>query len=105
MLLAVTYSTRWSSIYLIPGPACRACVPTSGWQLSAGDTIPFLNDQVANPVSLYPASNIPEPEPGGILWEQKLASVYSAVTDVCKAYDLGFRLYKDPNTATLYFEG
>jgi hypothetical protein len=105
MLLAVTYFNGWTPLQLITDLVWRICVPTSGWQLSSGDTIPFLNDQVANPVSLYPASNIPEPEPGGILWEQKLASVYSAVTDVCKAYDLGFRLYKDPNTSTLYFEG
>lgn len=105
MLLAVTYFNGWKPIELIGDMVWRMCIPTSGWAISPGDAIPYLNDIVANPVSLYPASNIPEPEPGGILWEQKLASLYSAVTDVCKAYDLGFRLYKDPNATKLYFEG
>jgi hypothetical protein len=105
MLLAVTVFNGWTPIDLINTLVWRICVPTSGWQLSSGDTIPFLNDYVLNPTSLYPTTNIPEPEPGGILWEQKVASLYSAVTDVCKAYDLGIRLYKDPNSSTLYFEG
>jgi hypothetical protein len=90
---------------LIADMVWRICIPTSGWTISPGDAIPFLNDVHTTPGSLYPASNIPEPSPGGILWEQKLASLYSAVTDVCKAYDLGFRLYKDPNSSKLYFEG
>ena len=105
MLLAVTYFNGWTPLELISDMVWRMCIATSGWAISPGDAIPFLNDNVANPGSLYPASNIPEPAPGGILWEQKLASLYSAVTDVCKAYDLGFRLYKDPNAAKLYFEG
>lgn len=105
MLLAVSYLSGYSPIELMDLFVWRICVPTSGYQLSVGDTIPFLNDYVLSPGSLYPASNIAEPAPGGILWEQKIASLYSAITDICKAYDLGFRLYKDPNSTKLYFEG
>lgn len=104
-LRSVTYWNGWKPIELINDLVWRPCVLGSGWELMLGDAIPVLNDWHANPASLYPVSNIPEPEPGGIIWEQKIASVYSAVTDVCKAYDLGFRLYKDPNAAKLYFEG
>lgn len=105
MFKAVTYFNGWTPLDLIDTMVWRICVSTSGWLINAGDPIPNLNDYILHPVSLYPASNIPEPAPGGILWEQKVASLYSAVTDVCEAYDLGFRLYKDPNSATLYFEG
>ncbi len=105
MLLAVSYFNGWAPLDLIDELVWRICVSTSGYNISAGDAIPFLNDKELTPGSLYPASNIPPPAPGGIGWEQKLASVYSAVTDVCKAYDLGFRLYKDPNATKLYFEG
>jgi hypothetical protein len=104
MLLNVTSFDGFAPIELINTMVWRICVPTSGWQLDAGDAIPYLNDFVLTPGSLYPASNIPEPAPGGIVWEQKVASLYSAVTDVCKAYDLGYRLYKDPNAMKLYFE-
>jgi hypothetical protein len=105
MLLSISYFTGYTPIELIDTLVWRICVPTSGFQLLSGDTIPFLNDYVLTPGSLYPISNIPEPAPAGILWEQKIADLYSAVTDVCKAYDLGFRLYKDPNSSKLYFEG
>lgn len=104
MLLAVSYFTGLSPIELINEMVWRICVSTSGWQISDGDIIPFLNDNVLTPGSLYPASNITEPAPGGIVWEQKIASLYSAITDVCKSYDLGFRLYKDPSSSKLYFE-
>jgi hypothetical protein len=105
MLLSVTYFSDASPIDLMDHLVWRICVPTSGEQISPGDTIPFLNDFVLNPGSLYPASNIPPPTPGGFHWQQKIASLYSAVTDLCKAYDLGYRLYKDPNSSKLYFEG
>lgn len=105
MLLSVTYFSDASPIDLMDHMVWRICVPTSGLQISAGDTIPFLNDFVLTPGSLYPVSNIPPPTPGGFHWQQKIASLYSAVTDLCKAYDLGFRLYKDPSVSKLYFEG
>jgi hypothetical protein len=103
-LLAITYFNGWTPLALINDMVWRICIPTSGWAISPGDNIPFLNDWHTTPGSLYPASNIPEPAPGGILWEQKLDSLYNAVRDVAQAYDLGFRLYKDPSTAKLYFE-
>ena len=105
MLLPITYFSDASPIDLMDHMVWRICIATSGLQISAGDTIPFLNDYVATPGSLYPASNIPPPTPGGFLWEQKIASLYSAITDLCKAYDLGYRFYKDPNSSKLYFEG
>lgn len=105
MLLAITYFSGSSPINLMNHMVWRICVPTSGLQISAGDTIPFLNDYILTPGSLYPASNIPPPIPAGFQWEQKIASLYSAITDLCKAYDLGYRLYKDPNSSKLYFEG
>lgn len=70
-------------------------------ELSPDDTIPFLQEEGEG---LYPPGTIPIPSSGGITWEQKPASLYSAMTDVAKAYDIGFRLYKDPNASKLYFE-
>lgn len=105
MLLAITYFSGATPIDLMNHLVWRICVPTSGFQISPGDTIPFLNDFVLTPGSLYPDSNIPPPDPDDFQWQQKITSLYSAVTDLCKAYDLGFRLYKDPNAAKLYFEG
>lgn len=70
-------------------------------EFSAADTIPFLQDQGE---TLYPPGTIPVPSPSGIEWAQKPASLYSAMTDVAKAYDIGFRLYKDPDASKLYFE-
>lgn len=68
--------------------------------LSADDVIPFLQ---AEGETLYPPGTIPEPT-GEIEWSQKPASLYSAITDIAKAYDIGFRFYKDPNASKLYFE-
>jgi hypothetical protein len=80
------------------------CFP-SGYQLSPGDTIPYLqNSYPGSGEDIYPPGNIPLKQPLGILWEQKVASLYSAISDVCKAYDLGFRLFKDPNASKLYFQ-
>lgn len=106
MLLAVNYYNGFRPIEIPGFMVWQVCDPTSGWQFSAGDTIPFLQPSNAYPVvgSLYPPGNLPEPSPGGILWEQKIASLYSAITDVCKAYDIGFRLYKDPSASKLFFE-
>lgn len=102
-LRAVVYWNGWKPIELINDMVWRACVDPT-WMLSPGDAIPFLNNWVTTPGSLYPVSNIPEPEPGGILWEQKMDSVFNAVQAVSNAYDLGYRLYKDPNATKLYFE-
>lgn len=100
MIAQVTSFAGWKPIDLMEMFVDYMCYPPAG--LNPGDEIPFLQS-VSDP-GLYPASNIPEPGVDGIKWEQKIASLYSAVTDVAKAYDLGFRLYKDPNAAKLYFE-
>lgn len=66
--------------------------------MGAGDIIPYVV-----PGNEYPADTIPEPA-GLIDWEQKPASVKAAIEEICKIYDLGYRLYRDPNAyATLYF--
>lgn len=62
------------------------------------DIIPFID-----PGTLYPASTIPEPS-DLIEWEQKPASVYAAERELSDAYDLGFRLYRDPNVSKLYWD-
>jgi hypothetical protein len=66
--------------------------------VSSDDIVPFVY-----PGGLYAAGNIPEPA-ALIEWEQKPDSVLKALTDLSDIYDLGFRLYKDPNLAKLYFE-
>lgn len=62
------------------------------------DIIPFIEIGT----NLYPADTIPEPTEL-IEWVQKPASVYSALTELGDIYDLGHRLYKDPNLSKLYF--
>lgn len=74
----------------------RICVDGS---VSADDIIPFINTSGG----LYPIDTIPEPT-DLIDWEQKPDTLYSGLKDVSDIYDLGFRLYKDPNTSNLYFE-
>lgn len=66
--------------------------------VSDDDIIPFID-----PATLYPASTIPEPA-DFIEWEQKPATVLAAQKDLSDIYDLGFRLYRDPNVSKLYFD-
>lgn len=68
--------------------------------LSTGDVIPFL--QLSG--SLYPAENIPDPYPLGIEYSLKPKDLYAALREICDAYDIGFRFYRDPNASKLYFE-
>lgn len=105
MLLPVSYYGGFTPLELMDEIVWRICIPSSGHQISSGDSIPFLNDKDTTPGSLYPSSNISPPDPADFVWEQKIATLYSAITDLCKAYDLGYRLYKDPNSSKLYFEG
>lgn len=65
--------------------------------VSANDVIPFITAG-----NLYPADSIAEPA-DLIEWEQKPATVYGALKELADIYDLGFRLYKDPNLSKLYF--
>jgi hypothetical protein len=69
-------------------------------RISENDIIPFLAEPEE---SLYPESTIPEMTEN-IDWIQKPDKLYNAITDVGKIYDLGIRLYKDPNLSKLYFE-
>lgn len=66
--------------------------------VSPDDVIPFIEwDE-----SLYPEDNIPAPVEE-IRWAQKPDTLYNALRAVADIYDLGFRLYKDPNASKLYF--
>lgn len=67
--------------------------------VDAADIIPFIQ-----PGTLYPASTIPEPI-FEIEWEQKPDSVFAAEKELGDIFDLGFRLYRDPNSLSkLYFD-
>ena len=66
------------------------------------DVYPFMQPQEA--ASLYPPDTIPDLAPEGITWSQEPDSLYNTLLDISEAYDIGFRLYKDPEAAALYFE-
>lgn len=100
MIAPVTSLSGWTPINLMEMFVDYICIAPVG--LNPGDEIPYL--QSPSTPSLYPPSNIPEPGATGIDWEQKVDKLYTAVTDIAKAYDLGFRLYKDPAATKLYFE-
>lgn len=90
----------WWLTGFTPGDTMRAmftiiCVDGD---ISSADIIPYIQPGL----TLYPADTIPEPS-DTIIWEQKPASLYSAVKELGDIYDLGFRLYKDPNASKLYF--
>lgn len=103
MLNAVTYFNGYLPLDLMQTMVWRICISASTWQINSGDTIPYLQDMNDHPASLYPADTIPHPS-DTVIWEQKIDSLYNAVTDVAKAYDVGYRLYKDPSASKLYFE-
>lgn len=104
MIRPIAYFSGGTTLDLINTMVWMVCAPSSPWALNPGDIIPFLQDYTTSPPSLYPPSNLPIPGAGGITWAQKVASLYSAVSDAAKAYDIGFRLYKDPDSSKLYFE-
>ncbi len=66
--------------------------------LSADDEIPFIM-----PGSIFPASNIPE-YASSIDWVQEPDSLYNAIHEVAKIYDLGFRLVRNFDESELYFD-
>ena len=101
MIIPVTSMAGITPMALMKTFVNYICTPPAG--LNPGDEVPFLQDTFTSP-SLYPASNIPEPAPGGIQWDQKVATLASALHDIADAYDLGIRLYKDPSASKLYFE-
>lgn len=65
--------------------------------ISPGDILPFYT-----PGSLYPTENIPEPD-DIITLELGVGSVYDVISSICQAYNLGFRIYRGPDTSKLYF--
>lgn len=69
--------------------------------ISDGDNIPFL--QASG--SLYPVENIVPDWGTTFEWFTPPMDLYQALRKICTAYDIGFRLYKDPNASKLYFEG
>ena len=69
-------------------------------ELSSGDIIPFV--QASG--TLYPTENIPDPYPSGISYSLKPKDLYAAIREICDAYDIGFRFYRDPSASKLYFE-
>lgn len=71
-------------------------------EIDVDDNIPYLQDPELEE-SLYPPDTIDEPMPGGIEWAQKPMSLYAAIKEIGDVYDLGFRLYRDPNDPKLYF--
>lgn len=66
--------------------------------VSSADIIPFYDAG-----TLYPADTIVEPS-DLIDWEQKPSSVYAALKELGDIYDLGHRLYRNPNLPKLYFD-
>lgn len=95
-----TISPSWFITGKTPGDVMRhifkqICVDGI---LDTADIIPFIQYGV----NQYPADTIPEPSEL-IEWEQKPASVFSALKELGDIYDLGHRLYKDPNLSKLYF--
>lgn len=64
---------------------------------SLENALPFYT-----PGTLYPADTIAEPTTSYVI-ERENSSLYKAITELCDIWDLGFRLYKGPDTSKLYF--
>lgn len=61
------------------------------------DNIPFITNG-----TLYPVDTIAEPTES-ITMAFTIGSVYETIKEICDIYGLGFRLYRGPDTSTLYF--
>lgn len=97
--LRPTYDTYgWTPVQLLVLWFFTICY--SG-ELDPGDIIPFIQEEG----SLYPVENIPDMDTETFQYSQKPTDLYSAMTTIAKAYDIGWRFYKDPNASKLYFEG
>lgn len=66
--------------------------------LDDGDIIPFVVED-----SIFPADTIAEPTET-VTYEIEPKSLYEAMIYICDIYEIGFRLVRDPNTLTLYFD-
>jgi hypothetical protein len=65
--------------------------------LSTADILPFYQSG-----TLYPVNTIAEPT-DTVTLSFPPQTLYQAMADTCQAYGLGFRLYRGPDTSTLYF--
>lgn len=66
--------------------------------LSDFDIIPFIYEGL-----IVPESTIPEPiDP--IIWSQPPQTVYKALTELCAAWNLGFRILRNYDASELYFD-
>ena len=72
------------------------CRPPAALHLN--DAIPFIT-----PGTIFPADTIPE-SVTAITWEQSPASLYNAIQNICKMYDLGFRIVRNFDLSELYFD-
>lgn len=67
--------------------------------LDPGDVFPFINDTTP----FMPASNIPEP-PDPLVETLSPTTVYDIETTIGTAWNLGFRILRQNDTANLYFD-
>jgi hypothetical protein len=67
--------------------------------LDSGDII----SGIVEGSSLFPADTIPAPSEE-IIYEFEPKSLYDAIKTLCDAYDMGFRMVRDPVSAILYFD-
>lgn len=59
-------------------------------------------DQVHVVDDIFPPGNLSEPE-NEIAWKQPMDSLFNAIKKLADAYDLGFRLVRNPNISQLVF--
>lgn len=95
----MTESGKWV-VPGTPGNVCREifkliCIDGA---LNIGDIIPFIQQG-----AYYPAGSIPETAQE-FAFEIPIGTLYKAVQDICKMYDLGFRLVRAGDTSKLHFE-
>lgn len=94
-----TTTPKWT-ITDTPGAVCRKvfhdiCVTGV---LNVGDIIPYVTEG-----TFMPASTITEPiDP--ITLEMDPTTVYDAITQVCKSWDLGLRMLRQNDLTMLYFD-
>jgi hypothetical protein len=97
-ILPTWHTIGWTPLELLTYYFFQICHDN---EISEGDNIPFLETTG----SLYPTENIIPPWDVDFEWFTPPMNLYEALRKICTAYDIGFRFYKDPNAAKLYFEG
>lgn len=107
LLDRVAYSaeidTTTTPKWILTGPPATVCrtifhnICVLG-TLNVGDKIPYINES-----TFMPASTIAEPvDP--ITLEMDPTTVYDAITQVCKSWDLGLRILRQNDVSNLYFD-